>query len=532
MNAGRAVDFLLRGRLTAACLGAAGVMLACWAPHYLTWPWWTDADVHGTAAQGWSQGLLPYRDLRNNNFPGIIYLFWGAGRLFGWGDTAALYALDALVLVGLGAALAAWGRRALGRALPGAVAFLAAVYFYLSQDFTQVAQKDWYTAVLCVLGLVGLQAAPGRWGVAASAAGLAAAAVIRPQAILFAPAHLAAVLGRLPEGSGLGRAARAAAGWALLTAGLTVLAFAPVWAGGLSGDLLGGLAHVRYGSGYNRLTPMVFLRRLVGQFGAGDLRALKSTLVAVGSLALLTPAAPPALRRAARPWLVAWAGAVLYLPVAPVVHMYLDYPLRLVSSVLLGLLGQLAVEARDRAPRLALLGVLVVVVLAAHKPPRYCLPRRSAEALADLRLGRMSAEAPPGFAPQTMAGVWHPPWPDYRDLILYLRRTDPGVRVANLLKAVAVTAPSGRLPSLPAESVTWLRVVNPGDEGAFVDALGRADARSLVVWAPAVDSQDVAVALPELDRAVRRLYEPEARFGAVEVWKRKGVSPPAPAHRD
>ena len=86
---------LLDGPLTAALLLLALGQLASWVPHYLTWPWFADEDVFATAAQGWDSGVLPYRDLRGNNFPGTTYLFWGLGKAFGWGNTVAFYAFDA-----------------------------------------------------------------------------------------------------------------------------------------------------------------------------------------------------------------------------------------------------------------------------------------------------------------------------------------------------------------------------------------------------------------------------------------------------
>ena len=97
-------SYLLRKPVPLALAVLCAVRLMTWAPHYLTWPWWADHDVFATMAQAWEAGLLPYRDLRGNNFPGTIYLFWVLGKLFGWGRTWSFYAADVALLVLLGAA--------------------------------------------------------------------------------------------------------------------------------------------------------------------------------------------------------------------------------------------------------------------------------------------------------------------------------------------------------------------------------------------------------------------------------------------
>ncbi|MFO0960492.1 MAG: hypothetical protein U0800_24170 [Isosphaeraceae bacterium] len=61
-------------------------MLACWVPHYRTWPLYADHDVFVTAAQSWDLGLRPYRDYACNNLPGTIFVAWILGKLFGWGN--------------------------------------------------------------------------------------------------------------------------------------------------------------------------------------------------------------------------------------------------------------------------------------------------------------------------------------------------------------------------------------------------------------------------------------------------------------
>ena len=78
---------------------------------------------------------------------------------------------------------------------------------------------------------------------------------------------------------------------------------------------------------------------------------------------------------------------------------------------------------------------------------------------------------------------------------------------------------------MPAESgIIWLWRTDPDDEPAFVAALERSP-DSVVVWAPDEPIGPDNPALPRLVPAVRRLYTPEARFGVIEIWRRR-VNPP------
>ena len=162
----------------------AGLLLA-WIPHYLTWPWARDAETFAVLAQSWDHGILPYRDIRAYNFPGATYLAWVLGKVFGWGHTVPLYAFDAACVVLMGWCMVAWSRRRLGDALPGVIGYFALVVSYLGLTYELVAQRDWYTAFLLCLGLLLMQAWPGRLTRIASALAAALALAIRPHAVLF-----------------------------------------------------------------------------------------------------------------------------------------------------------------------------------------------------------------------------------------------------------------------------------------------------------------------------------------------------------
>jgi len=93
-------------------------------------------------ALGWDRGVLPYRDLAANNFPGTMYLVWLLGHLAGWGWNPALYVLDAAMLLTFGAVMLVGSSRRLGGILPGLIGYAAFLNYYLSLDYSLVAQRD------------------------------------------------------------------------------------------------------------------------------------------------------------------------------------------------------------------------------------------------------------------------------------------------------------------------------------------------------------------------------------------------------
>lgn len=146
-------------------------------------------------AQSWDAGIMPYRDLLGNNFPGTIYLFWCIGKIFGWGNVPALYIVDGSLLVLLGIALVLWSRARFQRLLPGFIGFLMILSYYLSLDFSQTAQRDWHAPLLAVIGMLTAQCFRGKvWGVLPAVIGVSLGLLIRPQVVFLLPAVLALVV--------------------------------------------------------------------------------------------------------------------------------------------------------------------------------------------------------------------------------------------------------------------------------------------------------------------------------------------------
>jgi hypothetical protein len=257
------------GLVLALALFSTG-MLASWAPHYLTWPWCRDEDTFATLAQSWDAGIRPYRDIRAYNFPGHIYLHWLIGRALGWGHTVPFYALDVAAILALGAALTVWSRR-LGGSLPGLVGYVTFLGFYLSQDYEQVAERDWHATLGAALALMALEVWSGRPSLWIAAALEAAALTIRPHAVFFLPAIGSAIAERPRPG-------RDVAEWGIAVVLFASLGFAPLVAQGLLDDLLRGLRVAAYGGPYSKASLAGALTILGGELRSPWTFALVASL--------------------------------------------------------------------------------------------------------------------------------------------------------------------------------------------------------------------------------------------------------------
>ncbi|HMB05827.1 MAG TPA: hypothetical protein VKP69_19080 [Isosphaeraceae bacterium] len=517
-------DRLLQAPLAGLVVGMGAFQLATWVPHYLNWPWFADHDVFATLAQGWSAGVLPYRDLAGNNFPGTVYLFWLLGKAFGWGRTVPFYAADAGFVLLLGAVMLAWSRRRFGRILPGAIGYATFLSYYLGLDFTRVAQRDWHGPFFVMLGLLAVDGWPGRAGRSFAAAAAALGFAFRPQVVLLFPALALAVaqgVWAAPEAErSPARTMRALVAWGLLLAGSLALAFAPIAAAGIGGDFLRGVRLTFYGGRYNQVGLRSFGVQML-------LQSLHLEFVIVpAALVVLASHVDSATRGAVRVGLTALLGAWLYKPLSPVPYPYLTHPIMLVWSLNVALLVALLSRPGFGSSALRLVAIALAIGLGVKAKPVNCGVQATLQAVKDLPRGVPPAQAPIGYPEITLDKRTLPyPWKDYRAALDYLRRaTRPEERVANLLPEVpALTGPSGRLPALPAESLAWLNV-KPDDEPRFLKALGESR-DAVVVWAPGELDGDEHHRLLDVARrlapAVRHHYQPVARFGVIEVWRKR-----------
>ena len=518
---------LLDGPLAAAVLLLCGFQLATWVPHLLTWPRFVDHDVFETMARSWDHGVLPYRESRGNNFPGTIYLFWLIGKAFGWGKTWTVLAVDAAFVVAFGAAMLRWSRLRSGRVLPGAVGFAAFLSYYLSGDYTLVFQRDWHGPLFLMLALMLADGRRSRLGLAGSALCAAIGFSIRPQVVLLIPAVLACFVG---DEDGRRRRPAAVLGawlaWGALAAGFVALLFLPLAGRGLLPDFVEGVRLVAYGGSYNQATWARVLR-------VAALQALRlEFLIVPAAIVALLPRSSPRLRGSARACLIALAGAWCYRPVSPVPWPYLTHPYHVVLAVSVAMLVQMILDLEAEPATTRLLLVLFVLIGAGVTVrPAYCSVQLSLRALDDLRRGGPAEKIPLGYGAEANPDEQVPyPWADYRDTLRYLRdRTPPAAKVANILRVPpALAGPADRASALPAESIAWL-VVAPGELPSFLRAIERGDRDTVVVWSPAEehdpDALRLATMVKQLAPAVRRHYEPRARFGRIEVWGRRPDAP-------
>jgi hypothetical protein len=521
----RRVDLLaerLLGPMSAAVGAVCILFLLTWAPHYLTWPAWADTDQFMVSAQSWDAGLRPYRDLPDFDFPGPILLLYVLGKAFGWGQTLPFYAVDLALLLVLGGALVAWSRRMFGAAMPGLIGYLPFLAYYLGLDYSQVAQRDWQGPALVVLGLLALEAVPGRAGRFLSAAGFAAALSIRPQVVLFGPAILSAVdESARRQGEPVARSLRALAGWSAALAVSLLAVFYPLIAAGVLDDFVRVLSVAQYGGSYNQTSWFSFATQFKLPFIAHS-----PTNWWTWALILAAVTGPSGLRRPARTWALALIGAFLYKPLSPVPHEYLIQPLRLMQSVALAPLAGWVFATPRLVPSMRFAGLALLIYSAAPGLPRYCTARGSLQALGPLARGEIPERPPPGcrnYFPPPESGHYDS-WDDYRHLLTYLRRdTDRHRPVANLLRVLpfpAVNGPTRRLTPFPAAGgFLYLSLVSPAQEDRFAEALDR-HPDSLVVWTPDDKLMDDSLKFPKIEAVIRRRYHPLVRFGHIHVWGR------------
>jgi hypothetical protein len=514
----RALESLLGPALMLFC----AVLLLIWAPPYCTWPWWPDTEQFAISAQSWDAGLLPYRDLPDFDFPGPIYLCWALGKAFGWGHTALFYLADVALLVFLGWALAAWSRRKFLFVVPGLVAYAAFLRYYLDLDYSRVAQRDWEAPCFAVLAILALEAWPGWKGRGASALALAVAATFRPQVVLFLPATVLAVdESARASGERWAPTVRALCEWSAMFACALLLVFSPLLLAGVADDFVRSLGVSHYGGSYNRASLASVRQSLVGQFGGWR---LSWTVVASVVAAI---ASPLPLRRTARTWCLALLAVLVYKPMSPVPHDYLNHPRTLVRCVELAVLLAWIYEAGRMAWSAKLLATLALAAAVFDAMPAFWTPSETLSALRPLLRGEEPPYRPLGVEVRfgtgtTLNGRYG--WNDYRNVLTYLRtKTGRETLVANFIRNTpfpALNGPTGRLSPFPAAGgLLWIWWIKADDEPAFAKSLAQAT-DAVVVWVPGERAMGPSLRLKRVERVIRHLYKPEARFGLIEVWRR------------
>jgi hypothetical protein len=517
----RFTDWALDGGLAGGLGLLCAALLLGWIPHYLTWPWSRDPETFTLMAQSWDHGILPYRDIRAFNFPGVIYLDWILGKAFGWGQTVPLYAFDAGCLVLIGLVLVVWSRRTLGGAVPGLIGYLAYLDCYLSLQYDLVAQRDWHTACLLSLSLLLMQGWPGSLTRFISAPAAALAVAMRPHAVLFLPALIwEAAYGVDASGLTSFKRLRIAAIWCFGFCVSLALAFAPLVVAGVADEFVRGLRVTAYGGAHNKATLADAIRAFADQ-----LESWRTSIPLVATL-LLATGSHKRLSGIARTWALAWLGVLFYRPIHPVQHFYLVLPVTLISSITWALAVSCLLPSRRIARPILVLAIVLLVYELMPRRPLMCNFEASVQALSPLFRGEIPNVSPVGSmrAFRRVPGEWTR-WNDYREVLLYIQReTSPTTFVANVLCIYpyeTINGPTGRLSPFLAESgICWMTQVDLDLDSDFAHALIHCP-DSVVVWSPRRFHENATIPLNQVAAAIQQYYEPAARFGMYEVWRRK-----------
>jgi hypothetical protein len=519
---------LIGWRLTLVAALWCLVLLAGWLPNYLNWPWYSDHDHFASTAQLWEAGKLPFRDVFCFQFPGEIYLFWAIGKVFGWGNTIAFYAVDAAMVLGFGAILAAWSRREFGRILPGLIGFLSFLFYYSNQNFRVAGQRDWHATFFSISALLAPMLWRGRGGRLLSAVAFGVALIFRPQSVCFAPAiALSLDCGARQPGERWTVTALALVEYSVAVAATVTLGFLPLIRAGLIGDFLRTLKQMgSNASGYRPSTHSEPADRLI------RMAIIAPGLIYVPILLALLWRRDREFKRVCRVVLTAMTLSCFYTLMSPRDHAYFQIPV--IAAVSLGMtcLASLILRARGTS-QLSLVAMLLCILAAAPRLPDHNLLKPPNEiffsfqnptlytypdALLHLRFRTLPVRTPTGF-------LDHYPWDDIRAVITYLRRDVPmSTPVANFLLDTYSSIPSmsGHLPAIPSDNYGLL--VSPEWIEKDIAAIAAADP-CLVIWNP----RTMVVENPSfsgLEAAIRADFEPSKKFGEIEVWRRK-TSPPA-----
>jgi hypothetical protein len=146
MGLGRNNPWLLAGIATLTAL------LVLNLPLFVCMPLAPDVNLYDFCARNVLRGGVHYRDVFENNFPGIVWLHAGIRTLVGW-RTEALRAVDLLIVCGVVLSLVRW-LRILGQ--PGSIQVWAAVAlcaFYLSTSEWCHCQRDTWMLLPAMIGL-------------------------------------------------------------------------------------------------------------------------------------------------------------------------------------------------------------------------------------------------------------------------------------------------------------------------------------------------------------------------------------------
>ena len=517
------VNSFILARLVPVALGLGlAIFYLAWLPHYLYWPMWMDSEHFAISAQAWENGVRPYRDLIDFNFPGPIYFFWLIGKIFGWGRPMLANLVDAIVLLSLGAALFKWSRAVFQSIVPGLLGFFLITRYYLSLDYARVMQRDWFVFYFGTLAILIIQAWKNekRWALAGSL--IALGLVIRPYAIFWSAPVLVALW--VESNHDLALLRKRLTQFLISGVASSLLLWSPLFYFQLFDDLLGHLSQELLQANYASKDSETW------GWLIWDLLARKTEFAA-----LLCLAASGWFARGNKSlqslWLV-WCSVFLvllfYKPICPVRHNYTEIPFSLTACLWLGLAyGFFMKSPKPDSTRLLIALSLWFYCYFPGMPQMASFHDSSLAVQAMIQQTELQ-QPPPGCRDALRARAsdrYLYSWRDYQDLLHYIRHElPPEVRVVNFLlyrPFPALNAPTGRLSLWPCgEGVLWLSWVHQNLEPDFARVLDSNTPAVVVMsdekphWAP-------PNRFPLIEQKIRENFEPVARKGVFQIWARR-----------
>ncbi len=495
-----------------------------WAPHYLYRPWWMDLEHFSVSAHSWDQGVKPYRDLIDFNFPGPIYIMWMIGKLFGWDHPMAANFLDIMVCIVLFCLTIRWSKRVFDSSTAGLIGCILMARYYMSLDASRVMQRDWYVIASGIGMLMITQMTTHRYKYLFSGFILAVAFVIRPYAVLLLPPL---VLSILLENWGQRLKTEIALKQVVLS-GLvsSLILWSPLVFHGIADDFFREIfRELMYGN-YDPEGREVFHWTVYHQIATKVIFSAFCTLIP--SLYLLRN--DRCKLYLVLPWVVMFVSMVFYKPLCPVMHAYTEIPLEMVAGLMLGIFWGVFENCQGVSSRfkVSLIGFWTWFFLPAF--PEMLSVSSSREALVSMVSSKGLEKSPPGWAGHLKDRNKIPRvyfWQDYQSALEFIREeTSSDVRIVNFIRKQpfpTFNGPTGRLSLWPCgEGIQWLRWVHPELELEFANSL-QSQVPSIVIWNDREEMSKVEIKLPLIDNMIRREYEPFARFGQIDIWKRRGI---------
>ena len=490
-----------------------------WFPHYLFWPWWMDQEHFAISALSWENGIRPYRDLIDFNFPFPIYFNWMVGKMFGWGRPMATNAIDGMVLAGMTIFLCWWSRRKFRHITPGLLGAFFVVFHYCSLDYSRVMQRDWHVVCLAIISICLLQLKPFSYQIPLVALFMAIACNIRPYAVLAMPAIAWAILFN-PELTIKIRSQNAIK-INLLFFLFTIMLWMPLVMHGMMDDFLRTFIIELKKGGYktneNTTIPQLLFLQLNRNITFSAFFALIFAL-------FLTRKEKFQLYETTT-WLMAFIFFLFYMPLCPVRHVYTEIPFEMVAAVCLGYAGGLILHHSNSYPTFKVCFIVFWALAYFQLWPKYSQFGPTGDALTAIYHWRGLKEPPPGVGNNfgvTAGSAASYDWMDYQNVLRFVRKsTAKSTYVVNFLRAVpfpAINGSTGRLTAYPcAEGIMWLRGVPGSSEADFAKALKKPE-RCVVVWHDRGERNPIENKFPLIEKTIREHYTPLIRIGDIDIW--------------